>query len=236
MYEIFQISYLYLLKRNISIKLQLVNHCNFFQSSIGKKVVMATTGIFLMIFLLLHLSVNLFLFSGEKAFNQAVFFMRENIFIRVMEYVLAIGFVVHILLGVKLHLMNKKIKGEVDYAMNSYLTTSFSSRTMVYTGILILCFLVLHLINFMIPMKYSNQHHSDYNIVISLFKNPFYTFIYVFSFFILGIHLNHGFQSSFQSLGLSNKKRLAWIQTFSSLYLWFICSGFSIIAIWFFLK
>ncbi|WP_185849114.1 succinate dehydrogenase cytochrome b subunit [Blattabacterium cuenoti] len=213
-----------------------MNHCNFFQSSVGKKVVMSITGVFLMIFLLLHLSVNLFLFSGEKAFNDAVFFMRENIFIRIMEYVLAIGFFIHILFGIKLHLENKKVKGEIDYAINSYSITSFSSRSMVYTGILILSFLVLHLINFMIPMKYSDHRHliSDYNIVVSLFKNPFYTLIYVFSFFILGIHLNHGFQSSFQSLGLSNKKRLAWIQKFSFLYLWFICSGFSIIAIWFF--
>ncbi len=197
---------------------------------------MATTGIFLMIFLLLHLSVNLFLFSGEKAFNEAVFFMRKNIFIRIMEYVLAIGFVIHILLGIKLHLENKKRKGEIDYAVNSYSTSSFSSRTMVYTGILILCFLILHLINFMIPMKYSNHLHSisDYHIVVSLFKNPVYTFIYVFSFFILGIHLNHGFQSSFQSLGLSNEKRCFWIQRFGFLYLWLICSGFSLIAIWFF--
>ncbi|AGW85928.1 Succinate Dehydrogenase Cytochrome B Subunit [Blattabacterium sp. (Nauphoeta cinerea)] len=213
-----------------------MNHYNFFSSSVGRKVVMATTGFFLMIFLLLHLSVNLFLFSGEKAFNQAVFFMRKNMFIRIMEYVLATGFIVHILLGVKLHLNNKKIKGEVDYAMNSCSNTTFSSRTMVYTGILILCFLILHLIHFMIPMKYSNHNHliSDYNIVISLFKNPFYTFIYIFSFLILGIHLNHGFQSSFQSLGLSNEKKLIWIQRLGFLYLWFICSGFSIIAIWFF--
>ncbi|BAM99754.1 succinate dehydrogenase cytochrome b subunit [Blattabacterium cuenoti] len=213
-----------------------MNHCNFVQSSIGKKVVMATTGVFLMIFLLLHLSVNLFLFSGEQAFNKAVFFMRKNIFIRIMEYVLAIGFIIHILLGIKLHLENRKRKGEVDYAVNSYSTSSFSSRTMVYTGTLILCFLILHLINFMIPMKYSNDIRSisDYNIVVSLFKNPFYTLIYVFSFFILGIHLNHGFQSSFQSLGLSNEKRWAWIQRFGFLYFWFICSGFSLIAIWFF--
>ncbi|AFJ90905.1 succinate dehydrogenase cytochrome b subunit [Blattabacterium sp. (Blaberus giganteus)] len=195
---------------------------------------MASTGVFLMIFLLLHLSVNLFLFSGEKAFNDAVFFMRENIFIRIMEYVLAIGFIIHILFGIKLHLENKKTKGKVDYAINYYFSTSFSSRTMVYTGILILCFLVLHLINFMIPMKYSNHIISDYYIVVSLFKNPFYTFIYVFSFLILGIHLNHGFQSSFKSLGLSNDKKSVWIQKFGSLYLWFICSGFSIIAIWFF--
>ncbi|BBA17395.1 succinate dehydrogenase cytochrome b subunit [Blattabacterium cuenoti] len=225
-----QIIYIYLNKK---IK---VNHCNFFQSSIGKKVVMATTGIFLMIFLLLHLSVNLFLFSGEKAFNDAVFFMRKNIFIRMMEYVLAIGFIIHISLGIKLHLENRKRKGVMDYAINSYSSnSSFSSRTMVYTGILILCFLILHLVNFMIPMKYNHIHSiSDYSIVISLFKNPFYTLIYVFSFLILGIHLNHGFQSSFQSFGLSNEKRIVWIQRLGSLYFWLICSGFSIIAIWFF--
>ncbi|WP_185862031.1 succinate dehydrogenase cytochrome b subunit [Blattabacterium cuenoti] len=212
-----------------------MNYRNFFQSSIGKKVVMATTGIFLMIFLLLHLSVNLFLFLGEKAFNEAVFFMRKNFIIKIMEYVLAIGFIIHIILGVQLYWKNRKIKGEVDYAMKSYFTTTFSSRTMIYTGILILFFLILHLINFMIPMKF-NHFTSDYYIVISLFKNPLYTFIYILSFLILGIHLNHGFQSSFQSLGLSNKKRLIWIQKFGFFYFWFICSGFSIIAIWFFLR
>ncbi|WP_238784222.1 succinate dehydrogenase cytochrome b subunit [Blattabacterium cuenoti] len=189
-----------------------------------------------MIFLLLHLSVNLFLFLGEKPFNNAVFFMRNNFFIRIMEYVLFTGFLIHMVFGIKLHLQNKKKMEGVNYVINScHKTTLFSSRTMIYTGILILCFLILHLMNFMIPMKYYHQHlNSDYNIVISLFKNPFYTLIYIFSFFILGIHLSHGFQSSFQSLGLSNKNRLIWIQRFGYFYFWIICFGFSIIAIWFF--
>ncbi|WP_185866473.1 succinate dehydrogenase cytochrome b subunit [Blattabacterium cuenoti] len=205
----------------------------FIQSSIGRKVVMAITGIFLMCFLLLHLSVNLFLFYGEEAFNNAVSFMRRNFLVKMLEYVLALGFIIHIFFGIKLHLKNKKSKGKMDYAMIRPLST-FSSRTMVYTGVLIFFFLVLHLINFMIPMKYS--HTSDYILVISLFKNPVYTFIYVFSFLVLGFHLNHGFQSSFQSLGLSNKKKLFWIRKFSFFYFLFICSGFSIIAIWFFFK
>ncbi|WP_185854703.1 succinate dehydrogenase cytochrome b subunit [Blattabacterium cuenoti] len=205
--------------------------CRFIQSSLGKKVVMATTGIFLMSFLLLHLSVNLFIFSGEEAFNNAVSFMRRNILVKMLEYVLALGFIIHIFFGIRLHLKNKKSKGKMDYTIKKPLST-FSSRTMVHTGVLILCFLVLHLMNFMIPMKYS--HTSDYILVISLFKNPIYTFIYVFSFLVLGFHLNHGFQSSFQSLGLSNKKKLFWIRKFSFFYFLFICSGFSIIAIWFF--
>ncbi|AGD98061.1 succinate dehydrogenase cytochrome b-556 subunit [Blattabacterium sp. (Blatta orientalis) str. Tarazona] len=205
--------------------------CRFIQSSLGRKVVMATTGIFLMSFLLLHLSVNLFLFSGEEAFNNAVSFMRRNFLVKILEYVLALGFIIHIFFGIRLHLKNKKSKGKMDYAIKKPLST-FSSLTMVHTGVLILCFLVLHLMNFMIPMKYS--HTSDYILVISLFKNPIYTFIYVFSFLVLGFHLNHGFQSSFQSLGLSNKKKLFWIRKFSFFYFLFICSGFSIIAIWFF--
>ncbi len=190
-----------------------------------------------MIFLSLHLTVNLFLFFGEQSFNHAVVFMRKNIFIRFMEYVLALGFIIHMLIGIYLHIQNNHKKGKVDYAVDaSCKTSTLSSRTMIYTGILILCFLILHLINFMIPMKYSSNRNniSDYKLVINLFKNPFYTFIYVFSFVILGFHLNHGFQSAFQSLGLSNKKRLIWIQKLSFFYFWTICSGFSIIAIWFF--
>lgn len=215
-----------------------MNFCSFFQLSVGKKIVMAITGIFLMIFLLLHLSINLFLFLGEEKFNNAVYFMRNNLIIHFLEYLLAIGFIIHILFGIILHLQNKKTKGEINYAISSYITSSFSSRTMIYTGILILCFLILHLMNFTIPMKYyhDNNQISDYKQVISLFKNPIYTFIYVSSFIILGIHLNHGFQSSFQSLGLSNKKRLIWIKKFGLFYFWIICSGFSIIAVWFFFQ
>lgn len=213
-----------------------MNFCSFFQLSIGKKIVMAITGIFLMIFLLLHLSINLFLFLGEEKFNNAVYFMRNNFLIHFLEYLLAIGFIIHILFGIRLHLQNKKTKGEMNYAINSYVTSSFSSRTMIYTGILILCFLVLHLMNFTIPMKYYNNQLSDYEQVTLLFQNPIYTFIYVLSFIILGIHLNHGFQSSFQSLGLSNKKKLIWIKRLGLFYFWIICSGFSIIAVWFFLK
>ncbi|AWU44175.1 succinate dehydrogenase cytochrome b subunit [Blattabacterium punctulatus] len=210
-----------------------MNQYNFIQSSIGQKVVMATTGIFLMSFLLIHLSVNLFLFYGEEAFNNAVFFMRKNIFIRILEYVLALGFIVHILFGIKLHLKNEKSKGKVDYSLKKSFIT-FSSRTMIYTGFLILCFLILHLMNFTIPMKYNSSANSDYIIVITLFKNPLYTLIYVFSFLILGIHLNHGFQSSFQSLGFYKKKKFFWIKKLGFFYFLFVCSGFSIIAIWFF--
>ncbi|WP_113738165.1 succinate dehydrogenase cytochrome b subunit [Blattabacterium clevelandi] len=212
-----------------------MNQYNFIQSSIGKKVVMATTGIFLMSFLLIHLSVNLFLFYGEEAFNNAVFFMRKNIFVRILEYVLALGFIVHILFGIKLHLKNEKSKGQVDYSLKKSVIT-FSSRTMIYTGFLILCFLILHLMNFTIPMKYNSSTNSDYIIVITLFKNPLYTFIYVFSFLVLGIHLNHGFQSSFQSLGFYKKKKFFWIKKLGFFYFLFVCSGFSIIAIWFFFQ
>ncbi|AWU39719.1 succinate dehydrogenase [Blattabacterium punctulatus] len=210
-----------------------MNQYNFIQSSIGQKVVMATTGIFLMSFLLIHLSVNLFLFYGEEAFNNAVFFMRKNIFIRILEYVLALGFIVHILFGIKLHLKNEKSKGKVDYSLKKSFIT-FSSKTMIYTGFLILCFLILHLMNFTIPMKYNSNANSDYIIVITLFKNPLYTLIYVFSFLVLGIHLNHGFQSSFQSLGFYKKKKFFWIKKLGFFYFLFVCSGFSIIAIWFF--
>ncbi|WP_185872665.1 succinate dehydrogenase [Blattabacterium cuenoti] len=208
---------------------------HFFRSSIGKKVIMGITGIFLMLFLLLHLSINLFLFNGETSFNNVVFFMRNNLCIKILEFILALGFVIHIIFGIKLHIKNNLAKDSIDYSMKQYITT-FSSRNMIYTGLLILGFLILHLINFTIPMRYYNNIKgviSDYQIVTTLFKYPIYTFIYIFSFFILGLHLNHGFTSSFQSLGLSNKKNFLWIKKFGFYYFWFICLGFSFIAIWF---
>ncbi|WP_185882326.1 succinate dehydrogenase [Blattabacterium cuenoti] len=211
---------------------------HFIRSSIGKKVIMAMTGVFLMLFLLLHLSINMFLFDGEKSFNNAVFFMRNNFFIKILEYVLALGFIIHIIFGITLHIKNSLSQDSIDYSMKQYITT-FSSRNMIYTGFLVLGFLILHLMNFTIPMRYYHNNNkdviSDYKIVTTLFKYPVYTFIYIFSFLILGIHLNHGFTSSFQSLGLSNKKNLLWIKKLGCYYVWSICLGFSFIAIWFFL-
>lgn len=206
----------------------------FFNSSIGKKVLMASTGLFLMIFLSVHLIINLLIFYGEDYFNRVVDFMSKNLIIQLLQYILAIGFILHIFLGIKLYIQNKIARGNINYTINkSNFNTSFNARSMIYTGVLILLFIFLHLINFFLPIKIENNV-NHYKLVTSLFKIPIYTIIYIISFIILAIHISHGFKSSFQSIGIYNKRYLIWIKKLGILYFWSISLGFSIIALWFY--
>lgn len=206
----------------------------FFNSSIGKKVLMASTGLFLMIFLSVHLIINLFIFYGEKTFNSVVHFMSTNLIIQLLQYILAIGFILHIFLGIKLYIKNKLARGNINYTINKWkYNTPFNARSMIYTGILIFLFIFLHLINFFLPIKIENNV-NHYKLVTSLFKIPIYTIIYIISFIILAIHISHGFKSSFQSIGIYNKRYLILIKKLGIFYFWSISLGFSIIAIWFY--
>ncbi|XOD67758.1 MAG: succinate dehydrogenase cytochrome b subunit [Flavobacteriales bacterium Tduv] len=210
----------------------------FIRSSVGRKILMAGTGFFLMVFLFTHLIINLFLFFGEDSFNQASHFMATNQVIQISQYILAAGFIAHIFFGVKLHLQNKAARGKVNYAVNKWEThTPFNACTMIYTGILTLSFLVLHLKNFMLPMKTGDTRGmNDYQFVITLFKSPVYTGVYVLVFIVLAIHLSHGFQSAFQSVGIRHKRYTRWIEKVGVIYFWLITLGFSTIALWFFFK
>lgn len=206
-------------------------------SSIVGKILMAFTGFFLMIFLFVHLCLNLSLFFGEKAFNSAALFMESNPFVQISQYLLAFFFILHIFLGILLHLKNRKARGNVNYGVNYGRDTPFNARTMIFSGILILLFLILHLKNFTIPLKKDKYGKiNNYQLVISLFKNPVYTFIYILSFVILSLHLSHGFQSSFRSVGIFQKSYISTIKKIGFIYFWLISIGFSSIALWFFFR
>jgi len=205
-------------------------------SSIGKKVVMALTGLFLITFLIVHLGINLTLFAGAASFNAASKFMATNGFIQVMQYVLALGFLFHIIEGIRLELKNRAAR-PVKYVVNKPSENStFSSRNMIYTGVLILLFLILHLKDYFVPLKFYNKggFATDYDLVVALFKNPLYTFIYVLAFILLGIHLSHGFQSAFQSIGANHPKYTPFIKKFGTIYSFAIAIGFSAIALYFY--
>lgn len=210
----------------------------FLTSSIGRKVVMSLTGFFLIIFLIVHLSVNLSLFWGPNAFNAASEFMATNGVIQVMQYVLAAGFILHIIQGITLELKNRSARS-VNYVVNKPAeNSSFSSRSMIYTGILVLLFLILHLKDFFIQLKFNAKggFDTDYDLVTNLFKSPLYTAIYVIAFILLGIHLSHGFQSAFQSTGANYNKYKACIKNTGIGFSILIAIGFSAIAVYFFFK
>ena len=205
----------------------------FLSSSVGRKVVMSLSGLFLITFLLVHLGVNLTLFVGPETFNGASHFMATNPIIQVMQYVLAAGFIFHIAMGIKLELKNRASR-PIKYAKNNAAANSgWASRNMIYTGILILLFIILHLKDFFVKIKFG-EVHDDYQLVTQLFKNPIYVLIYVIAFLLLGIHLSHGFQSAFTSVGARAPKYLKCVKNLGMLFSYFIALGFSIIAIYFY--
>lgn len=175
---------------------------------------MSLTGLFLCSFLVIHLSGNIALFAsdGGQSFNEYTKFMTSSMLIRIMEIVLVLGFLIHIVLAVKMTSKNRasRPEGYAVYKLNE--TSTWYSRNMGITGTVILVFLILHLKRFWFEYKFgaigTDQwgNKDMYTVVATAFDQWWYSLIYVVSMVLLGAHLNHGFQSAFRSLGLSNKK------------------------------
>ena len=208
-------------------------------SSIVRKFIMALSGLFLIIFLITHLVINsLTLASSKDLFNEAAHFMATNPIIYAMQYVLALGFIIHIGMGIKLTIQDKRARSQ-EYVYNKMSkNTDLSSRSMIVSGGLVIVFLALHLRDYFYQMKFVGlpEGTTDYDLVVNLFTNPYYTAVYVIAFIFLGIHLNHGFKSAFQSMGANHKKYNPLIKIVSTAYSIVIALGFSTIAIFHFIN
>jgi succinate dehydrogenase / fumarate reductase, cytochrome b subunit len=217
-----------------------------FGSSIGKKLIMSITGLFLMMFLLVHLTVNLMLLVGNgEAFNQAANFMATNPIIKIVEPILAVGFIIHIIYASIITLLNRKTRpiGYIKTSSND--VTSWASKNMYILGGTILVFLVIHLVNFFWKIKFGEvptlsydkgfSHMEDaYTLVSSLFITYWwYDLIYVVGALILGFHLSHGFWAAFQTLGWNNKVWINRLETVAYIYAIVIAAGFAIIPLYF---
>ena len=184
-----------------------------FSSSIARKVAMALSALFLIIFLLIHVAVNLLSVCSEETFNVASHFMGTNPLIQFgMQPILIFGVVFHFVLGFILEFKNKRAVG-VSYAKNNGAANStWMSRNMIYSGLAILAFIVLHFIDFWFPEinhKYIEVLPEDptryFEELQHKFANPIRVGAYVVAFVFLALHLLHGFQSAFQSMGMNNK-------------------------------
>jgi succinate dehydrogenase / fumarate reductase cytochrome b subunit len=189
-------------------------------SSITKKIIMALAGLFLITFLIVHLSINLLVLLPEpeneagRTFNLADDFMVTNPVIQTMQWVLFGGFILHILLGIILQIQNWMARPK-RYKVENFAMTSFFSKFMIHTGAIILLVLVLHLINFFFKAKFGDvgtviidgkQYHDMAGMVIERFSSLPYVILYVVWLLFLGFHLDHAFHSALQSLGLNHNK------------------------------
>lgn len=212
------------------------------QSTIGRKFLMALSAMFLLVFLLIHLSVNLLSIFSEDAFNTASHFMGYNPLIQfVMQPVLVAGVIFHFVMGFVLEMKNKNAR-PVKYAVaNNSGNSSWSSRNMIISGAVILAFLGLHMYDFW-------MHEINYKYVEALsinetryweelhakFADLWRVIFYAVSFVLLGLHLSHGFQSSFQSIGARHPKYLKCVNTLGTWYSILIPLGFIVVAVFHF--
>ena len=215
----------------------------FFKSSIGRKVAMALSAFFLMFFLIIHLAVNITSLFSANLFNEMSHFMGINPLVQfALQPVLIFGVVFHFVMGFVLELKNKKANG-VKYARNNGAANStWMSRNMIYSGLVVLAFIVLHFIDFWIPelnTKYvvgdmSGMHDGNfryYHELVEKFHNPIRVAAYVIAFILLGLHLAHGFTSAFQSMGVTAGRKKT-LQNMGKAYSIIIPLGFIIIAIY----
>lgn len=205
-------------------------------SSISKKFVMALAGLFLLLFLPVHLGINLMLLKNDPLpFNHAAHFMATFPVIKVFEIVLFLTLIIHMIWGVALQIQNWMSR-PVRYAVRNRSETSAFSRFTIWTGGAVLIFLVIHFFNFyFIKLGLVKGNAEDfYTVAYQLFKIPGYVFLYWICFVLLGFHLYHAFQSAFQTLGLNNRFWTPLIKSLSLIYAVIIPAGFAVIpfVIW----
>ncbi|MDT8414191.1 MAG: succinate dehydrogenase cytochrome b subunit [Flavobacteriaceae bacterium] len=209
------------------------------KSSIGRKVLMSLSALFLLFFLFQHFLINVTSVFSPDLFNELSHFMGTNPLVQfALQPVLIFGVVFHFIMGFVLEIQNKKARG-VNYASyNGGANASWASRNMLISGAVILAFLGLHFYDFWIPEiahKYIHFAPEDPNRYFGELQHKFTDIIrvvlYSLSFVLLALHLNHGFQSAFQSVGFNDKKYTPTLKKIGKWYSILIPLGFVFIAI-----
>lgn len=186
----------------------------FAKSSIGAKALMAVTGLVLFGFVLVHMLGNLQLYLGPDHYNAYASFLKSQPEILWSARTVLLGSVLlHIVSGVRLNLLNRAARPEA-YAQKVFTKATLTSRTMVLSGLVVLAFIIYHLLHFTVgltdPTHYElmdpKGRHDVYAMVILGFQNVYVSLSYIVAMLLLGMHLNHGASSMFQSLGLNGPR------------------------------
>ncbi len=220
---------------------------DFFTSSVGKKFVMALTGLFLISFLVIHAGVNACIFNdlpifdsndNGDMFNRAAHFMGSSYVVRTLEIGLFLGFLVHIFQGYSLEAKNLSRRG-TSYKVNlANRGSKWYSRTMGLLGTLLLLFLIMHISHFWVPSRITGleevegkNYHNLFQKMVDVFSNPYIVVLYVLGCISLAYHLLHGFQSAFRTLGVHNKRYITIVKGLGTGFSIFIPLVFALMPI-----
>jgi len=222
----------------------------FFTSSVGKKVVMAITGLSLILFLVVHVTVNACIWAvlfdpndNGEVFNKAAHFLGQTLVPRVLEIGLFLFIIIHIIQGYVLEVQNRQRRG-VGYKVKMGSEGSkWYRKSMGLLGTLIFLFLVVHIADFWVPSRFggldpitypdtpNKEFHNLYGKMVIVFQNPWVVGLYIIGCFSLAWHLIHGFQSSFRTLGVSNKKYMAMLNGFGWAFSIIVCLVFAMMPV-----
>ena len=223
-----------------------------FNSSIGRKLVMSITGLFLILFLTFHMCMNLVALFSAESYNMICEFLGANWYALAGTLVLAGGVIFHIIYAFILYFQNKKARGNDAYAVTAKpKEVEWASQNMLVLGIVVVAFLLLHLYNFWAKMQLveilhklgihvdsfalANAADGAYHIAAT-FSDPILVVLYLVGLGALWFHLTHGFWSAFQTIGITNKiwfNRWKWI---GNIFATVVIFGFAIVVIIFFIK
>lgn len=204
------------------------------RSSLGSKVVMAVTGLLLFGFLVGHMAGNLLVFRGQEAMNAYAYFLKNSpVLLWGTRVGLLLLIVLHIAVGVRLTRSNRAARPE-RYVHEDTVQASLASRSMIWSGLVVAAFAVYHLLHFTVGviqrdhylMQDAAGRHDVFTMVVLGFRNPAVTISYVVAVLLLGLHLSHGLQSLFQSLGLRHPRTSPWIATGAPLVAALLTAGF----------
>jgi succinate dehydrogenase / fumarate reductase cytochrome b subunit len=217
---------------------------NIFGSSLGKKYIMAVSGLVMFLFVIGHLAGNLQFFLGAESINRYGHFLQTNLeLIWPARIFLLAMMALHIWSAIKLSAENKAAR-PVPYADWNPTTASYASRTMLMSGIIIFVFIIYHLLHYTAQVKYLNftgqsfvsfedpqKRHDIFKMMVVGFKNPWVSAFYIIGIGLLCLHLSHGVSSMFQSLGLKNKTYGPCLDRASRIIAWLIFLGYVSIPI-----
>ena len=226
---------------------------HFFTSAVGRKIVMALTGLFLISFLIVHVGLNSCIFfdlntrftnpndNGEM-FNKAAHFMGSTIVTRLLEIVLFIGFLIHIIQGYVVEIKNKKLRNKGYSIGLGNRGSKWYSRSMAILGTLIFLYLIMHVSQFWIPsritksleeVQYGNDKpiHNLYLKMFETFQHPVIVILYLIGVLSLAFHLFHGFQTAFRTMGVHNNRYLAMLKGLGYAFTIIVCFLFAMMPI-----